>query len=242
MPKSFPLPTYKHETRKPKVFVPPFSNGDTMDQPTFHRLYETTPPGFKAELIGGMVHMPSPVSRNHAKPHSLMFKLLTAYEDDTDGVEALVEITSILSAESEPQPDLALFVAPEAGGVRFNDRGYLIDPPHLVVEIANSSAAIDLHAKKRDYDVNGVREYIVIVVPTKTVHWFVRGKTGFKEMKPDATGVLKSKVFPGLWLLPDAVFDRRATRLLATLRDGLASPEHAKFAAKLKAKLAKKSK
>lgn len=242
MPSAVPMPSVKHVLPKPKVFVPPFHNGDTMDQKTFHALYETTPPGFKAELIGGAVYMPSPVSRNHSKPHSLLFKLLTTYEDDTDGVEALIEITTILSATSEPQPDIALFVTPEAGGVRFSDKGYLLDPPHLVVEIANSSAAIDLHAKKRDYDINGVREYVVVVVPTKTVHWFVRGKSGFKEMKPDAAGMLKSKVFPGLWLLPDAAFDRRATRLLATLRLGLASPEHAKFAAKLTAKLAKKAK
>lgn len=243
MPKSIPMPTYKHETRKPKVFVPPFENGDTMDRKTFHALYETTPPGFKAELIGGIVYMASPVSLNgHTKPHVRMVHWLLAYWEETEGTEVLDNTTAALAEDSEPQPDTGLMIEPDAGGQTTLVKDIIQGAPELVVEIANSSAAIDLHAKKRDYDVNGVREYVVVVVPTKTVHWFVRGKSGFKEMKPDAAGVLKSKVFPGLWLLPDAVFDRRATRLLATLREGLASPEHAKFAAKLKAKLAKKPK
>jgi Uma2 family endonuclease len=236
------MPTVKHETRKPKAFVPPFQNGDTMDQPTFHALYEDTPDGFKAELIGGIVYMASPVSANHGVPHVNATMLLGTYAAETENVVSLLDTTTILAVDCEPQPDVALVIEPEAGGVRFSDKGYLLDPPHLVVEIANSSAAIDLHAKKRDYDVNGVREYVVVVVPSQEVHWFGRGKSGFKLLKPDTTGVLKSKVFPGLWLLPDAVFDRRATRLLATLRLGLASPEHAKFAAKLTAKLAKKAK
>ncbi len=242
MPNAVPMPSANHTIPKSQRFVPPFHNGDRMDQKTFHALYETTPDGFKAELIGGIVYMSSPASRFHAAPHQRLASWLGNYHDATDGTEALIEISSVLSDESEPQPDLALIIAPEAGGARFDDRGYLLDPPHFVIEVAYSSAAIDLHAKKRDYDVNGVREYVVVVVPTKTVHWFVRGKAGFEERKPDAAGVLKSKVFPGLWLLPDAVFDRRATRLLATLRLGLASPEHAKFAAKLQAKLAKKAK
>lgn len=58
-----------------------------------------------------------------------------------------------------------------------------------------------------------------------------------RMVKPDANGVLKSKVFPGLWLETAGVFDRTATRLLATLRNGLASPEHAKFSTKLAKKL-----
>lgn len=243
MPKAVPMPSVKHETRKPKAFVPPFSNGDKLDQPTFHALYEQTPPGFKAELIGGIVYMASPVTTFHGLPHGNFCTMLGTYSAETECVEMLIDTTAILNDDSEPQPDLALVIEGDAGGQTTPDaEGYLTGPPELVVEISNSSATIDLHAKKRDYDVNGVREYVVVVVPTKTVHWFVRGKTGFKEMKPDAAGVLKSKVFPGLWLLPAAVFDRRATRLLATLREGLATPEHAKFAAKLQAKLAKTGK
>lgn len=242
MLEAIPMPSAPRESRTPKGFVPPFHNGDKLDQKTFHALYEQTPDGFKAELIGGIVYMASPVSTHHGIPHANASLLLGTYAAETESVLSLIDTTAILAEDCEPQPDVALVIEPEAGGVRFSDQGYLLDPPQLVVEIANSSAAIDLHAKRRDYDVNGVREYLVVVVPSQEVHWFIRGKSGFKVLKPDAAGVLKSKVFPGLWLLPEAVFDRRATRLLATLRQGLASPEHAKFAAKLTAKRAKTTK
>ena len=35
--------------------------GQRLDQPTFHALYEAMPPGTRAELIDGVVYMPSPV-------------------------------------------------------------------------------------------------------------------------------------------------------------------------------------
>jgi hypothetical protein len=34
--------------------------GQRLDQPTFHALYEAMPPGTRAELIDGVVYMPSP--------------------------------------------------------------------------------------------------------------------------------------------------------------------------------------
>jgi len=71
----------------------------------------------------------------------------------------------------------------------------------------------------------------------REVRWFIRRKDRFTPMKPDADGVLKSKVFPGLWLDTAGVFDHTARLLLATLRKGLASPEHAKFVAKLSKKM-----
>ena len=35
--------------------------GQRLDQPTFHALYEAMPPGTRAELIDGVVYMPSPL-------------------------------------------------------------------------------------------------------------------------------------------------------------------------------------
>lgn len=232
------MPAVSRRVEPPKRYVPPFQNGDRMDRSTFHTLYEQTPKGFKAELIGGIVYMASPVSlRKHSRQHVNMVHWLATYSDETDGTEVLDNTTAALGDDSEPQPDTGLLISPEVGGQTTLVNDIIHGAPEMVVEVANSSMAIDLHAKKRDYDVNGVREYIVVVVPTTTVHYFVRGKAGFKEMKPDAAGVLKSKVFPGLWLDTAGVFDRTARRLLATLRTGLASPEHAKFAAKLAKKL-----
>ena len=233
-----PMPSVSRVTKAAERFVPPFENGDRMDQKTFHALYEQTPEGFKAELIGGVVYVSSPVSIRHGRPHNVMGGWLTVYAAETEGTEAFTDTTSILGDESEPQPDQSLIVMPEAGGqTRVSADDYLTGAPELAVEIANSTAAIDLHAKLRDYERHGVREYLVVVMREREVRWFVRRKGRFTPLKPDATGVLKSKAFPGLWLDTAGVFDRTARRLLATLKKGLASPEHAKFAAKLAKKL-----
>jgi hypothetical protein len=39
--------------------------GQRLDQPTFHALYEAMPPGTRAELIDGVVYLPSPVGLDH---------------------------------------------------------------------------------------------------------------------------------------------------------------------------------
>jgi Uma2 family endonuclease len=231
-----PIPSQFHWAAE--RYIPPFENGDRMDQKTFMALYEQTPKGFRAELINGEVHTPSPVSVRHGRPHQHLSTLLGTYAVETEGTEAFIDITAIMSQNSVPQPDLSLIVTPEAGGqTAENARGYLTGAPELAVEVSNTTAGIDLNAKLLDYERYGVREYLVVIVREREVRWYGRRKDRFTPMKPDADGVLKSKVFPGLWLDTAGVFDRSAKQLLATLRKGLASPEHAKFAAKLAKKL-----
>ncbi len=226
---------------KPVPFVPPFQNGDAMDQPTFHALYVGTPRGFRAELIEGIVYMASPVQLRHGGPSLKVSQWLGAFADEVEGAQAYNEITAILTATSEPQPDHTLIVLPEAGGqTRENADGFLVGAPELALEISNTTALIDLHAKKTMYERCGVREYIVVETKRQAVHWFVRRGDKFAPLKSDADGIFKSRVFLGLWLDGSALFDRSAKRLLATLQLGLATPEHAKFAAKLNAKLAKR--
>lgn len=221
-------------------YVPPFEDGDVMDQPTFHALYLKTPKGFRAELIEGIVHMASPVQLRHGGPSVKVSQWLGAFADAVEGTISYNEITAILAKDSEPQPDHSLIVLPEAGGqTSVSAEDYLVGAPELALEISNTSVLIDLHAKKQMYDKYGVREYIVVETKRRVVHWFVRRVDQFVPLKVDADGILKSKCFPGLWLDPSALFERSAARLLTTLKLGLATPEHAKFAAKLQSKLAK---
>jgi Uma2 family endonuclease len=232
------MPSVSRVTESPKHFIPPFENGERMDQKTFHALYMQTPDGFKAELIGGIVYMASPVSGFHNVPNSVTGTWLGVYAAETPGTQACTDSSTILSDESEPQPDQCLRLTEGAGGrSRWNEERYLIGPPELAVEISNSTAGIDLHSKLRDYERYGVREYLVVLMRQREVRWFVRRKNRFALLTPDAAGVLKSNAFPGLWLDVNAVFDETAARLLATLKKGLASPDHAKFAAKLAKKL-----
>ena len=55
-------------TAKPtRVATPPLVEGDRLDQPEFHRRYEAMPPETRAELIDGVVYMPSPVGVEHGE-------------------------------------------------------------------------------------------------------------------------------------------------------------------------------
>ena len=83
----------------------------------------------------------------------------------------------------------------QRGRSRITEDDYLEGPPELIVEIAASSAAYDLHDKKHVYQ--------------------------------------RSEVFPGLWLQPTALWPGDLAAMLATLQQGLASPEHTALVAQL---------
>ena len=65
------------------------------------------------------------------------------------------------------------------------------------------------------------------------IRWHRLGKTGFKLVKPDGDFIWKSRGFPGLWLDGNAMLASDSAQLLATLREGLKSPEHGAFVKKL---------
>jgi hypothetical protein len=90
---------------------------------------------------------------------------------------------------------------PDHGGLtRVNEAGYLAGPPELIVEVAASSASIDLRDKRRACCRNGVREYLVWLVAEARLEWFCLEEDDYCHQSPDAQGVLHSRVFPGLQL------------------------------------------
>jgi Putative restriction endonuclease len=217
--------------------LPPLENGDRLDQKTFHARYEAMPENVRAELIGGIVYMASPQKFRHGFHQVSLIHWLAVYEDATPGTATHSNSSQILGPESEPQPDAALFVAPEFGGrVQLDKDDYLIGAPDWLGEISSSTESIELHAKKADYESAGVREYVVVALRRKEVFWFVSHRGKFKKLPLDKDGICRSQVFPGLWLDPAALLRRDHKRLLAVLRDGLATPEHAAFVAKLATK------
>ncbi len=213
--------------------MPPLESGDRLDQPTFHARYEAMPEDTRAELIGGVVFMPSPLKRPHGRMHMLVNGWLLAYEAATPGTETLDNTTNILGPESEPQPDACLRILPERGGQTRDEDEYVVGPPELVVEIASGMESVDLHAKRADYERAGVREYVVVVLRQAQVLWFALREGRFQDQTPAADGSLRSEVFPGLWLDPAALFRQDLPRVLEVLRQGLATPEHAALVARL---------
>jgi Uma2 family endonuclease len=213
--------------------VPPLVDGDRLGQAEFMRRYELTPPGFRAELIGGVVRVASPLSRPHGRSSIEISTWLGWYLVHTPGVEGLNDTTTLMDELGVPQPDSQLRILPEYGGQSRNEGEYVGGAPELVVETARSSRKIDLGAKRDDYERGGVQEYIVVALDAKEVHWHVCRGDKLVRIAPDADGIHRSAVFPGLWLDPAALLKKDLAGVIATLERGLATPEHAEFVAGL---------
>src|SRR6266571_6380247 len=211
--------------------IPPLENGDTLTRAEFERRYEAMPHLKKAELIEGVVYVPSPVRhRYHGHQHTHLIGWLVQYEANTPGVEASDNVTVRLDLDNEPQPDALLFIDPACGGHALIDAdGYIEGAPELVAEVASSSVSYDLHAKLRVYRRNGVREYIVWRVLDHEMDWFGLRAGQYERLPLDAEGLWRSAVFAGLWLDPAALVHGDIATVLAVVQGGVASPEHAAF-------------
>ena len=209
-------------------------NGDHMGQAEFHRKYLAYPDETKIELIAGTVYMASPLRLPHSNFHFLLSGLFWTYSYETPGVQGLDNGTLILDGKNEVQPDLAIRLLPEFGGKSsVTEDNYLQGSPELIVEIAHSSRAIDLHQKKDAYRRAGVQEYLVLVVEQEVVWFDFRSR---RTLSQDDKGVCKSHIFPGLWLNVPALMIERQVEMITTLRAGLDSPEHAAFVKRLEAR------
>ena len=215
--------------------IPPLENGDRLNRYEFERRYNAMPNLRKAELIEGIVYMPAALRfKSHGQPHSWMMGWLVTYQATTPGVAVGVEPTVRLDIDNEPQPDAVLLIMPEAGGqARLSDDDYLEGAPELVVEIAASSVAIDLHGKKQAYRRNGVKEYIVWQVLDQKISWFYLEKGEYVDLPVDTDGIIRSRVFPGLWLASAELLAGNMQRVLAVLQERVQSSEHGTFVQKL---------
>ncbi len=219
-----------------RVLTPPLEPGDHLSRDEFERRYHLMPGVKKAELLEGVVHMPSPVRWDqHGRQHAQIIHWLVTYEHATDGVQTADNATIRLDLDNEPQPDATLIIAPPFGGKVALEDGYVVGAPELVVEVAASSASIDLHTKLRVYRRAGVKEYLVWRVFDDAVDWFVLRGSEFQPLAMDPQGIIKSETFPGLWLSVSDLVASRFRQVTAVLKQGLDSSEHAAFVGRLSA-------
>jgi len=80
-----------------------------------------------------------------------------------------------------------------------------------------------------------VQEYLVVALGPDEVFWHVNRDGAFVLLPADPDGILRSRVFPGLWLDPAALSAGDLNALIATLDRGLATGEHEAFVARLAA-------
>lgn len=215
--------------------VPVLQNGDHLTREEFERRYHAMPNSCKAELIEGVVFMPSPVrAEQHGEPHFDLVGCLFLYRLKTKGVRGADNATLRLALDNEPQPDAAMYVSPEFGGqAKFDADGYLESAPEFVAEVAASSASYDLHTKKTVYRRNQVREYVVWRVLDQKIDWFVLRGNEYVDLSPDRNGIFRSESLPGLWIDLAAVLIGDFDKVVSVMQQGLASPEHANFVARL---------
>ena len=215
-----------------------------MTRVEFHRAYEQMPEKFKAELIGGVVYVASPLAIEHGTDQPFLSLVVTTYAVRTPGVQVCGDTTTLLGDDSEPQPDLSLRILPEFGGrsrtVRRKKKSYISGPPEWIGEVAHSSRAIDLHLKKLDYQRHHVQEYLVMLVEERQLRWFDLETD--KELKADADGIFRMRSFPGLWLHGAGLFAKDYFQLMDTLEQGLRTPEYGAFVKKLAAQHSGKNK
>ncbi|MEM6401091.1 MAG: Uma2 family endonuclease [Cyanobacteria bacterium P01_D01_bin.116] len=211
--------------------IPLLENGDRLTRHEFERRYTAMPDNRKAELIEGIVYMASPLRiRSHGEPHGNLILWLGTYKITIPGLILGDNSTVRLDLDNEQQPDVVLLFDDKNGEqARISEDDYIEGAPELVAEVAANSASNDLHEKKNAYRRNGVLEYIVWQVFENKIDWFYLQNGEYISLEADAEGIIKSKIFPGLWLATSALLAGEMNQVLKVLQQGLNSSEHAEF-------------
>lgn len=222
-------------TRAMRRTIPALESGDQLSRDEFERRYHAMPENVHAELIDGTVYVTSGVRAAHANASADMAGWLGSYRAATPGVVGVIHATLRLDTANEPQPDAMLYIdVDRSARVRLSADGYLEGTPEFIAEVSASSVSKDLGPKLKAYARNRVQEYLVWRVEDEAIDWFTLHDGSYVPL-PAESGIVRSTVFPGLWLEVAAMADRDIARVLTVLQQGLATPEHTAFVAQLEA-------
>jgi Uma2 family endonuclease len=206
--------------------------GQRMGVEEFLRRWEKLPDLKNAELLEGVVYVSSPLSLEHGSLDALVILWLGYYAQATPGCQCGSNSTWRM-LDNAPQPDSYLRVSPAHGGQSGEAGPYGAGAPELVVEICVTSADVDFGPKLRLYQKAGVREYITIEPSEKRIVWRVLEAGAYIPQELPADGILRSRIFPGLWLDVAAFWAGDGARMLAALNAGLATEDHQRFVDRL---------
>lgn len=214
------------------VLPPRLRDGDRLTREEFLRRWEQMPELKRAELIDGIVYMPSPVSNIHDDFHFRLSYWLGSYVAATPGCRAGIAGTWLMSPDSAPQPDLALKIDPECGGQSRVEGAYSAGTPELIVEVSHTTSARDRGARLRLYERSGVREYVTVRPEAQQIVWRELVDGSFREMAEE-DGIFRSQVFQGLWLDAVPLWSGDLAGVAATVQRRIATAEHAAFVERL---------
>ncbi len=215
--------------------LPPLQSGDRLTRREFERRYEAMPGVKRAELIEGVVFMSSPLfEASHGQPQAHALVWLGVYKAATPGLRIADNTRLRLDNDNEYQPDAILRIDERLGGrSRIAPDHYLEGAPELIVQVAASSASVDLYDKFRVYRRVGAQEYIVWQVYEQRIDWWELSEGDYTPLVADEHGIVRSRVFPGLWLNMPAMLNDDLQAALETLQQGVSGPDHAAFVARL---------
>jgi len=216
------------------VRPPGLVTGERLTVEEFLRRWEELPDLKNAELIDGVVYVPSPVSLDHGSFDILIHMWLAYYAQATPGCKGGSNSTWLMSG-SAPQPDAYLRILPSHGGQSGNEGSLGAGAPELAVEICVTSAEIDFGPKLALYERAGVREYITVEALGRRMVWRVLENGAYVAQTLPPDGIVRSQIFPGLWLDVAAFWADDGAKMLAVLNAGLAAEDHRKFVERLAA-------
>jgi Uma2 family endonuclease len=214
------------------VTQPGLITGERMNVEEFLRRWDELPDLKNAELIDGVVHVGLPVTREHGSLSGLIIWWLAHYAHAMPGCEAGSHSTWLM-LDSAPQPEVYLRILPSHGGQSGDGQLYCTGAPELAVGICVTSTEVDFGPKLRLYQRAGVREYITIEIFGKRIVWRQLENAVYIAQQIPPDGVLRSQVFPGLWLDVAAFWDNDGEKMLAALNAGLSSEDHQRFVGRL---------
>jgi Uncharacterized protein conserved in cyanobacteria len=207
----------------------PLENGDQLTRIEFERRCAAMSDEKKVELIEGIVYMAAALRyKSHGKPHASIIGWLAFYEAATPGVGLADNTTVRLDNDNELQPD-ALLRVEQGGQSIISEDDYVEGAPELIVEIAASSASIDAHQKLKIYRRNNVQEYLIWRVYEQQLDWFRLREGEYIKLLADSEGIIKSEIFPGLWLDEQSLLTGNLAQVLTILQQGIATVDHQNF-------------
>jgi Uma2 family endonuclease len=157
--------------------------------------------GKKVELLNGdIVTMPP-----EGPLHSYINQTSADYlRQKLKGLALVRESHPITLADSEPEPDIAV-VKPL--GSPYKERHPGADDIFWLIEIANSTLASDLNAKKQIYAVESIKEYWVVDLTQQQVFVFQDPVNGsYTKENIYSNGVISPQAFPNLKLVLKDLF------------------------------------
>jgi Uma2 family endonuclease len=207
--------------------------GQQLGREEFERRWDESPHIKYAELIDGVVRISGPVKLTHARAHSYVAMWIGRYEMETAGVFGCGPVSIRLDEANMPLPDSVLMIDPKCGGrCRISDDDLLEGAPELICEVTADATSFDLHDKLKLYERHGVQEYFVWRAVDRAIDWFELRAGRYEQLRLE-DGLLKSQVFPGLWLRPNEMAAQQLKAVSHTLKQGAASLEHQEFVQRL---------